>query len=344
MPLGDCRRDRHPGIFLIFYANLLHSNQIFLIFAASISFIKNKKKEKIKKQIMKILFFASLLLALPLQAQNNTPCDAISGVLDKVQNEYVAEGNFNKALKTLNKTIKRAQNSDCPQLQDAINLFGKIEKITSSEAFREYGKKLAKGNAAAQKAIGDCYFNAKKGLPLDIVESTKWYMKAADQGDPGAQYQLAWCYEHAYVGEEQNYDEAGKLYMKAAEQGYALAENQVGHYFQSGLYGERDYEEAVKWFRKAADNDLAEAQKNLGWCYCTGRGVEKDLAEGVRWYMIAAEQGNAEAQYYLAECYQNGFGVAKDISKAIEWHEKAAAQHYQLSVNELKKIREKASK
>ena len=58
---------------------------------------------------MKILFFASLLLALPLQAQNNTPCDAINGVLDKVQNEYVAEGNFNKALKTLNKTVKRAQ-------------------------------------------------------------------------------------------------------------------------------------------------------------------------------------------------------------------------------------------
>ena len=111
---------------------------------------------------MKILFFASLLLALPLQAQNNTPCDAINGVLDKVQNEYVAEGNFNKALKTLNKTIRKAQNSDCPQLQDAINLFSRIEKITSSEAFREYGKKLAKGNAAAQKAIGDCYFNGKK--------------------------------------------------------------------------------------------------------------------------------------------------------------------------------------
>ena len=213
---------------------------------------------------MKPLLLASLLLALPLQAQNNTPCDAINGVLDKVQNEYVAEGNFNKALKTLNKTIRKAQNSDCPQLQDAINLFSKIEKITSTEAFREYGKKLAKGNAEAQKAIGDCYFNGKKGLPLDIVESTKWYMKAADQGDPGAQYQLAWCYEHAYVGEEQNYDEAGKLYMKAAEQGYALAENQVAHYYQSGLYGERDYEEAVKWFRKAADNDLAEAQKNLG--------------------------------------------------------------------------------
>ena len=213
---------------------------------------------------MKPLLLASLILALPLQAQNNTPCDAINGVLDKVQNEYVAEGNFNKALKTLNKTIRKAQNSDCPQLQDAINLFSKIEKITSTEAFREYGKKLAKGNATAQKAIGDCYFYGKKGLPLDIVESTKWYMKAADQGDPGAQYQLAWCYEHAYVGEEQNYDEAGKLYMKAAEQGYALAENQVGHYYKSGLYGERDYEEAVKWFRKAADNDLAEAQKNLG--------------------------------------------------------------------------------
>ena len=54
---------------------------------------------------MKPLLLASILLALPLQAQNNTPCDAISGVLDKVQNEYVAEGNFNKALVCLFNTV-----------------------------------------------------------------------------------------------------------------------------------------------------------------------------------------------------------------------------------------------
>ena len=294
-------------------------------------------------KVKNFFLLASFFLALPVQAQTNDPCNAIAIVLDKVENQYIPEGNYNKARKALNKTIGKVQYRDCPRLQDAINLFDKIEKLTSTEAFREYGKKLAKGNATAQKAIGDCYFKGEKGMPLDIHEAAKWYMKAAEQGDPGAQYQLAWCYEHAYVG-EQSYDEAGKLYMKAAEQGYALAENQVGHYYQSGLYGERDYAEAVKWFRRAAENDLAEAQKNLGWCYCTGRGVEKDLAEGVKWYTIAAEQGNAEAQYYLAECYQKGLGVAKDINKAIEWHEKAAAQHYQLSINELKKIREKAAK
>ena len=48
MPQGDCRRDRHPGNFLIFCPNLLHTNQIFLIFAASISFIKNKKRKNKK--------------------------------------------------------------------------------------------------------------------------------------------------------------------------------------------------------------------------------------------------------------------------------------------------------
>lgn len=39
------------GIFLIFCPNLLHTNQIFLIFAASISFIKNENKEKRKKYL-----------------------------------------------------------------------------------------------------------------------------------------------------------------------------------------------------------------------------------------------------------------------------------------------------
>ncbi len=111
---------------------------------------------------MKPLLLATLLLALPVQAQNNTPCDAISGVLDKVQNEYVAEGNFNKALKTLNKTIRKAQNSDCPQLQDAINLFSKIEKITTTEAFREYGKKLAKAMPRLRRPSETAISMAKK--------------------------------------------------------------------------------------------------------------------------------------------------------------------------------------
>ena len=290
-----------------------------------------------------LLFLTFILLALPVLAQNNDPCDAINMVLDKVENQYIAEGNYNKALKTLNKTIGKVQYRDCPQYKDAINLFSKIEKLTSTEAFRTYGKKMAKGNAAAQKAIGDCYFKGEKGLPLDIPEATKWYMKAAAQGDPGAQYQLAWCYEHAYVG-EQNYDEAGILIRKSAEQGYTEAENRMGEYYQSGLFGERDHVEAVKWFRKAAEKGDDIAQKNLAWCYSTGKGVEKDLAEGVLWYTKAAEQGNAEAQYYLAECYQHGLGVAKDIDKAVEWHEKAAAQHYQLSVLELQKIKKKTAK
>jgi hypothetical protein len=36
------------GFFIIFCPNLLQPNQIFLIFAASISFIKNKKRKNKK--------------------------------------------------------------------------------------------------------------------------------------------------------------------------------------------------------------------------------------------------------------------------------------------------------
>ena len=49
MSQGDCRRDRHPGNFLNLLPNLLQNNKLFPIFAASISFIKNEKKEKNKK-------------------------------------------------------------------------------------------------------------------------------------------------------------------------------------------------------------------------------------------------------------------------------------------------------
>ena len=57
----------------------------------------------------------------------------------------------------------------------------------------------------------------------------------------------------------------------------------------------QDYARAEYWFRKAADQGNAVAKNNLGKMYHSGLGVDKDLAEALFWYRQAADQGNVAA-------------------------------------------------
>lgn len=52
---------------------------------------------------------------------------------------------------------------------------------------------------------------------------------------------------------------------------------------------ESDYTEAFKWFVMAAEQGLAIAQANVGEYYEFGKGVPKDLEQAVVWYQKAAE-------------------------------------------------------
>src|SRR2546422_724089 len=69
-----------------------------------------------------------------------------------------------------------------------------------------------------------------------------------------------------------------------AEKGDAQSQFELGAAFHFGSFGvAKDSVEAVKWYRKAAEQNHAIAQHNLGVYYETGRGVGKDFVEAVRW-------------------------------------------------------------
>ena len=95
-----------------------------------------------------------------------------------------------------------------------------------------------------------------------------------------------------------------------AEKGDAVAESELGEFYQFGVGVAVDAFEAVKWYRKAAEQDNAQAEYRLGFCYAHGEGVVKDAVEAAKLYRKAADQNNVDGQYALAVCYAHGEGVA----------------------------------
>lgn len=75
------------------------------------------------------------------------------------------------------------------------------------------------GDAAAQVASGDCYYE-DNGAELDYTVASQWYMKAAEQGDMEGQYKLGCCYLNGH-GVRKDMQQATYWLMAAAEQGVA---------------------------------------------------------------------------------------------------------------------------
>jgi TPR repeat protein len=86
-----------------------------------------------------------------------------------------------------------------------------------------------------------------------------------------------------------------------------------------------DYAAAISWYRKAAEmGGCALAQNNLGHMYQSGMGVQVDMAEAVAWYGKAAEQGYGVAELNLASLLYSGkAGVQQDLGRALELARKA---------------------
>ena len=224
----------------------------------------------------------------------------------QITNSNINEKKFAKEQNELGKEIRTSGNYD--------------------EVVNGIRKAADQGDAAAQVALGACYYFGE-GVEQDYRESVTWYRKAADQGDATAQLNLGHCYEKG-EGVEQDYQEAVTWYRKAADQGDAAVQCALGVCYYTGEGVEQDYQEAVTWYRKAAEQGYADAQYALGGCYCAGKGVEQDYQEAVTWIQKAADQGQADAQYALGNCYYAGKGVEQDYQEAVTWYRKAAEQGY----------------
>jgi TPR repeat protein len=114
-----------------------------------------------------------------------------------------------------------------------------------------------KGDALAQKLLGDCYFFGH-GVNENYSEAAEWTRKAAQQGNAYAQFDLAVMLDSGN-GVDSDSVEANKWYKKAANQGLADAQFVMGNI----CLIENDYDGAEKWYRKAAKQGHLSAQSEL---------------------------------------------------------------------------------
>ena len=130
-------------------------------------------------KLKSLLFLSLLFLCISASAQTTEE------LFDKGL-EYVADGNFTKAVECFQKAAEQ-------------------------------------GDAMAQYNLAQCYRKGY-GVPQNYTEAVKWYRKAAEQGYAEAQFNLGGCYGKG-EGVTKNYTEAVKWFKKAAAQGHSDAIN-----------------------------------------------------------------------------------------------------------------------
>ena len=132
----------------------------------------------------------------------------------------------------------------------------------------------------------------------DIREAARLYRAAADEGNAVAENNLGAYYEKGEAGLARDDHEAGRLYRLAADQGYPSAQSNLGALYAQGRGGfQRDDVEAVRLWKLASEGGDAPGQNNLATMYAEGRGgLHRDLDEAVRLWRLAAAGGNTQAR------------------------------------------------
>lgn len=187
-----------------------------------------------------------------------------------------------------------------------------------------------KGNAAAQKLLGDAlYINEDRNAP----RAKYWYGLAANQGYVEAYSSLGRLYWESSgstndppvtlngENKEQYRKLALRWYRKSVEAG-DLTDLWVLGFLESasGRPGK-----AVYWWTKGAQQGDPLSEDSLGRLYREGRGVPRDFARAAYHYRRAALLGNNSlAQVNLGKAYERGEGVAKDPATAMAWYLNAA--------------------
>jgi TPR repeat protein len=151
---------------------------------------------------------------------------------------------------------------------DGVAGFQAYEKGDYATALKEFLPLAESGQASAQAAVGQMYFEGK-GMAPDPKEAARWLEPAAGKGIARAQYLL------------------GKLYLSG--EGVAAA----------------DPVKAAALTKAAADQMLVEAQVDTCAFYYQGVGVPKDLIQAYLYANLAAQQGSQDGTAILTMLSQD---------------------------------------
>lgn len=234
------------------------------------------------------------------------------------------------------------------------------------------------GSVLALTCMGDCYYEGKLGIPLDLNKAYDYFERAAKASGVLAMYYTAYGYR---CGEVLPKDpELAYMYtLKAMEYGLPRAYRSLAFMYRDGQYVDKDSQKALELFGEAVEHgdylsycfqgtlygklgnhdkkielykkavELAEMGKiksgspfyMLAISYDDGDGVEQDCETAIYYYFKAAERDHTNAKKWLVPCILNidGEKRIKYLQKAYELKCKEAA--YELGMIEKRKNDEK---
>ncbi len=128
----------------------------------------------------------------------------------------------------------------------------------------------------------------------DIPTALTMWRPLAEHGEAEAQFALGTVY-YGGIGVPVDLTESSYWFLRAAEQGFAPAQYNLGNAYKNGEGVRKNEKRAVQWWRKAAEQGLAAAQYNLATAYIDGAGVEKDIKKARDLYQQSADSGHYPA-------------------------------------------------
>lgn len=152
----------------------------------------------------------------------------------------------------------------------------------------------------------------------------------AGNGDVDAQLDLGYTYLYGVNGTNIDYKQALTYYEMAAKQNSAVAYNNLGSLYFSGIGTDVDYAKAIHFFDEAAKLGSSDAAVNLAIIYLGNDSQNKSEADykKILDLLNQAQKDNTIAKYLLGYCYYQGFLVKKDYVKAFKLIKPIADEQY----------------
>jgi TPR repeat protein len=269
--------------------------------------------------------------------------------------------------------LKNALTGIEPEMKKALGLSSLLENEADVDSVSLRGIRAAAevGSPEALALLGRCY---EKGIAVqpDKVLSTLYYLRAIRMDSPRAGEMLWRLLQDPSVVA----DIKTRARKDEADAEYAWAVAIALGFEQFFLQGQAVLTpaQAVQQMRKAADRDHLPALSELGLWYFSGRWVQRDVTEAKKLWHRGLERGSREAEIRLAVigvrekesamdtaaalavlqrgvddgsvlsqvalgyCYEQGIGVRRSSAEAARWYRAGAQRGSQDAYRALRRM------
>lgn len=158
----------------------------------------------------------------------------------------------------------------------------------------------------------------KEYVPISEEES---FILALARLDSRYQYNLAKFYHK----KQTDYYKAAYWLIMAAKSNDALAQNDLGTFYEHGRGLRQNYQKALELYQQAAINGSRTGEHNVGMMFYNGNGVIQDYQQAAKHFFSAAQKESALSQFMLATMYFDG-KLPENMVTAHMWANLGAAK------------------